>query len=97
MSSTVTIQKEIELDCLIDMILNDGNDTNDILACLDDDEIKDYLEGQGYSVVNENKEKDVEEPLSRSDIIRIVRHKTRLYPDKKTVMTTLKEIVDELW
>lgn len=94
--NTVTIQKEIELDSLIDTILADGNGTYDILACLDDDEIKDYMERQGYSVTSETKD-EVEEPLLRSDIIRIVRHKTHLYPDKKTVMATLKEIVDDLW
>lgn len=42
--STVTIQREIEVADLIDMILDDGINTDDILACLDNDDIKDYLE-----------------------------------------------------
>lgn len=93
--STVTIQREIEVADLIDMILDDGINTDDILACLDNDDIKDYLEEQGYFVISGNKEEG--SLLSRSNIIRIVRQKTRLYPDKKTVMATLKDIVDELW
>ena len=93
--STVTIQREIEVADLIDMILDDGINTDDILARLDNDDIKDYLEEQGYFVISGNKEEG--SLLSRSNIIRIVRQKTRLYPDKKTVMATLKDIVDELW
>ncbi len=93
--STVTIQREIEVADLIDMILDDGINTDDILARLDNDDIKDYLEEQGYFVISGNKEEGA--LLFRSDIIRIVRQKTRLYPDKETVMATLKDIVDELW
>lgn len=93
--STVTIQREIEVADLIDMILDDGINTDDILARLDNDDIKDYLEEQGYLVISGNKEEG--SLLSRSNIIRIVRQKNRLYPDKKTVMATLKDIVDELW
>lgn len=93
--STVTIQREIEVADLIDMILDDGINTDDILARLDNDDIKDYLEEQGYFVISGNKEEG--DLLSRSNIIRIVKSKTRLYPDKKTVMATLKDIVDELW
>ncbi len=72
--STVTIQREIEVADLIDMILDDGINTDDILARLDNDDIKDYLEEQGYLVISGNKEEG--SLLSRSNIIRIVRQKT---------------------
>jgi hypothetical protein len=71
--STVTIQREIEVADLIDMILDDGINTDDILARLDNDDIKDYLEEQGYLVISGNKEEG--SLLSRSNIIRIVRQK----------------------
>lgn len=93
----IKITQNIYLDDLIDIILNECEVEN-ILDCLDGDDIKEYMEDKGYSVVDEDdEEEDIESPLTRYQIEQIVRQRTNRYPDKATVKEVFSDIIDELW
>ena len=91
---TVEISKSFDLDDLIDLI-QEYTEAKDILDCLDFDDIKDYLEDNGYDVIGG--EIDESKPLIRYQISQIVKQRTNLYPDKETVKKVLSDIIDELW
>ena len=93
---TVEIVKEFELDELIDLILGDA-ETEDILDCLDLEDIEGYVKDNGFGVEDEDYGIDKAQPLTRHQIEEIVKQRTKLYPDKETVKKVFSDIIDELW
>ena len=99
---------EVTVEVDIDDVL-DSCSTKEVLDRYSREEIAEYLEGREEKVEYlEGREEKVEylEGIQQNapygaglkeSIENIVRTKTNMYPDKKTVMETMVEIINDLW
>lgn len=89
---------EVTVDVDIDDVL-DSCSTEEVLDRYSREEIAEYLEGREEKVEyleGRQQNSPYGEGLKES-IENIVRTKTNMYPDKKTVMETMVEIINDLW
>ena len=89
---------EVTVDVDIDDVL-DSCSIEEVLDRYSREEIAEYLEGREEKVEyleGRQQNSPYGEGLKES-IENIVRTKTNMYPDKKTVMETMVEIINDLW
>lgn len=82
---------EVTVDIDIDDVL-DSCSTKEVLDRYSREEIAEYLEGREGRQQNAPYGAGLKESIEN-----IVRTKTNMYPDKKTVMETMVEIINDLW
>ena len=89
---------EVTVEVDIDDVL-DSCSTKEVLDRYSREEIAEYLEGREEKVEYlEGKQQNASYGAGLKESIKnIVRTKTNMYPDKKTVMETMVEIINDLW
>lgn len=89
---------EVTVDVDIDDVL-DSCSTEEVLDRYSREEIAEYLEGREEKVeyLEGRQQNSPYEAGLKESIENIVRTKTNMYPDKKTVMETMVEIINDLW
>ena len=89
---------EVTVEVDIDDVL-DSCSTEEVLDRYSMEEIAEYLEGREEKVEYlEGRQQNAPYGAGiKESIENIVRTKTNMYPDKKTVMDTMVEIINDLW
>lgn len=89
---------EVTVNVDIDDVL-DACSTEEVLDRYSREEISEYLEGREEKVEYlEGRQQNAPYGAGlKESIENIVRTKTNMYPDKKTVMETMVEIINDLW
>lgn len=89
---------EVTVEVDIDDVL-DSCSTEEVLDRYSREEIAEYLEGREEKVEYlEGRQQNTPYGTGlKESIENIVRTKTNMYPDKKTVMETIVEIINDLW
>lgn len=89
---------EVTVEVDIDDVL-DACSIEDVLDRYSREEISEYLEGREEKVEYlEGRQQNAPYGAGlKESIENIVRTKTNMYPDKKTVMETMVEIINDLW
>lgn len=89
---------EVTVEVDIDDVL-DSCSTKEVLDRYIREEIAEYLEGREEKVEYlEGRQQNAPYGAGlKESIENIVRTKTNMYPDKKTVMETMVEIINDLW
>ena len=89
---------EVTVEVDIDDVL-DSCSTKEVLDRYSREEIAEYLEGREEKVEYlEGRQQNAPYMAGiKESIENIVRTKTNMYPDKKTVMETMVEIINDLW
>lgn len=89
---------EVTVDVDIDDVL-DSCSTEEVLDRYSREEIAEYLEGREEKVeyLEGRHQNSPYGAGLKESIENIVRTKTNMYPDKKTVMETMVEIINDLW
>lgn len=89
---------EVTVEVDIDDVL-DSCSTKEVLDRYSREEIAEYLEGREEKVEYlEGRQQNAPYMAElKESIENIVRTKTNMYPDKKTVMETMVEIINDLW
>ena len=89
---------EVTVEVDIDDVL-DSCSTKEVLDRYSREDIAEYLEGREEKVEYlEGRQQNASYGAGlKESIENIVRTKTNMYPDKKTVMETMVEIINDLW
>lgn len=89
---------EVTVEVDIDDVL-DSCSTKEVLDRYSREEIAEYLEGREEKVEYlEGRQQNAPYMAGlKESIENIVRTKTNMYPDKKTVMETMVEIINDIW
>lgn len=87
---------EVTVEVDIDDVL-DSYSTEEVLDRYSREEITEYLEGREEKVEYLEEQNAPYGAWLKESIEDIVRTKTDMYPDKKTVMETMVEIINDLW